>query len=112
YRKSYALRARSTITHKWSENGTTNASFLYRDNSVTQNPSYAISTYNTGGNPTNPVSPDTAGGNINTNGFKTYGLYLQHVQRFKFLDSKLIIGTSGEISPQSFDQNFIWVKKQ
>ncbi|EHQ31064.1 TonB-dependent receptor [Mucilaginibacter paludis] len=112
YRKSNAFRLRSTISHKWSENGSTNATFLYRDNSVTQNPSYAISTYRTGGKATNPVSPDTAGGNINTNAFKSYGLYLQHVQRFKFLDSKLIIGTSGEVSPQSFYQDFIWVKKQ
>lgn len=112
YRKSYAFRVRSTISHKWSENGSTNATFMYRDNSVTQNPSYAISTYRTGGKATNPVSPDTAGGNINTNAFRSYGLYLQHVQRFKFLDSKLIIGTSGEMSPQSFFQDFIWVKKQ
>jgi iron complex outermembrane receptor protein len=112
YRKSYAFRVRSTISHKWSENGSTNATFLFRNNSVTQNPSYAISTYRTGGIATNPVSSDTAGGNINTNAFKSYGLYVQHVQRFKFLDSKLIIGTSGEITPQSFGQRFIWVKKQ
>ncbi|MEO7044055.1 MAG: TonB-dependent receptor plug domain-containing protein, partial [Ferruginibacter sp.] len=112
YRKSYALRARSTISHKWNENSTTNATFLYRDNSLTQNPSYAVATYHTGGIPTNPVSQDTATGNINTNAFNSYGLYLQHVQRFKFLNSKLIIGTSGELDPQSFSQNFIWVKKE
>jgi iron complex outermembrane receptor protein len=112
FRKVTALRARSTITHKWSENGSSSASFLYRDNSVAQNPSYSIATYRTGGIATNPISPDTAGGNINTNAFKSYGLFLQHVQRFKFLDSKLIIGTSAEIDPQSFFQDFIWVKKQ
>jgi iron complex outermembrane receptor protein len=112
YRKSYALRARSTISHKWSENSSTNATFLYRDNSLTQNPSYAIASYRTGGIPTNPVSADTAAGNINTNAFKSYGLFLQHVQRFRFLDSKLIIGTSGEAVPQSFSQHFIWVNKQ
>lgn len=112
YRKSYALRARSAISHKWNKNSTTNATFLYRDNSLTQNPSYAIATYHTGGISENPVSPDTAAGNINTNAFNSYGLYLQHVQRFKFLNSKLIIGTSGELDPQSFFQNFIWVKKR
>lgn len=112
YRKVTAFRARSTISHKWSDNGTTSATFLYRDNSVTQNPSYSIATYHAGGNATNPLSPDTASGNINTNAFKSYGLFLQHIQRFRFLDSKLIIGTSTELDPQSFFQDFIWVKKQ
>jgi iron complex outermembrane receptor protein len=112
FRKVTALRARSTISHQWSANGSTSATFMYRDNSVAQNPSYSIATYRTGGKPTNPISPDTASGNINTNAFKSYGLFLQHVQRFKFLDSKLIIGTSAELDPQSYFQDFIWVKKQ
>ncbi|HEY4193924.1 MAG TPA: TonB-dependent receptor, partial [Mucilaginibacter sp.] len=57
-------------------------------------------------------SPDTASGNINNNSFKSYGLFLQHVQHFKFLQSKLIIGTSAELDPQSFFEDFIWIKKQ
>jgi iron complex outermembrane receptor protein len=112
YRKVTALRARSTISHNWSTNGSTSATFLYRDNSVAQNPSYSIATYRSGGKATNPVSPDTSTGNININAFKSYGLFLQHVQRFKFLQSKLIIGTSAELDPQSFFQDFIWIKKQ
>ncbi len=112
YRKVTALRARSTISHKWSANGTTSATFLYRDNSVAQNPSYSIATYRTGGKAGNPISPDSASGNINTNAFKSYGLFLQHVQHFKFLNSKLIIGTSAELDPQSFFEDFIWIKKQ
>jgi iron complex outermembrane receptor protein len=112
YRKVTALRTRSTVTHKWSENGTTSATFMFRNNSVIQNPSYSIATYRTGNKSTNPISPDTASGNINNNSFKSYGLFLQHVQRFKFLQSKLIIGTSTELDPQSFFQDFIWIKKQ
>lgn len=112
YRKVYALRARSTVTHQWSANGTTSATFLYRDNSVEQNPSYSIATYHTAGKATNPISPDTASGNINTNAFKSYGLFVQHVQKFKFLDSRLIAGTSAELDPQRFYEDFIWIKKQ
>ncbi|QKJ33015.1 TonB-dependent receptor [Mucilaginibacter mali] len=112
YRKVTALRARSTISHNWSESGSTNATFLYRDNSVIQNPSYSIATYRTAGKSTNPVSPDTATGNINNNSFRSYGIYLQHVQKFKWLESKLIIGTSAELDPQSFYQQFIWVNKK
>ena len=112
YRKVYALRARSTITHQWSKNGTTSATFLFRNNSVEQNPSYSIATYHTGGKAANPVSPDSASGTINTNAFKSYGLFLQHVQRFKFLDSRLVFGTSTELDPQRFYEDFIWIKKQ
>ncbi|MDB5030323.1 TonB-dependent receptor [Mucilaginibacter sp.] len=112
YRKVTALRARSTISHNWTDSSTTNATFMYRDNSVIQNPSYSIANYRVGGKSSNPVSPDTATGNINNNSFKSYGLYLQHVQKFKFLQSKLIVGTSAELDPQSYFQDFIWIKKQ
>ncbi|OCX53194.1 TonB-dependent receptor [Mucilaginibacter sp. PPCGB 2223] len=112
YRKVKALRARSTISHNWSDSSSTNATFMFRDNSVIQNPSYSIANYRTGGKSSNPVSPDTATGNINNNSFKSYGLFLQHVQKFKLLQSKLIIGASAELDPQSYYQEFIWIKKQ
>lgn len=111
YRKVYAFRGKSVLTHSWNKNSTTTATFMYRDNSVIQNPSYQIGSYRTGGRASAPVSPDTAIGNINDNAFKSYGLYLQHVQKFAFLDSKLILGTNVELNPQTFNENFIWVNK-
>jgi outer membrane receptor protein involved in Fe transport len=112
YRKVTALRAHSTISHNWTDSSTTNATIMFRKNSVIQNPSYQIASYRVGGKSTNPVSPDTATGNINNNSFKSYGLFLQHVQKFRFLQSKLIIGASAELDPQSYYQQFIWIKKQ
>jgi len=112
YRKVKALRARSTISHDWNANSTSSATFMLRDNKVIQNPSYQIGNYHIGGIDKNPISPDTATGNINDNSFKSYGLYLQHVQQFKFLQSKLIIGASAEHNPQSYFQEFIWVKRE
>lgn len=112
YREVKALRARSSITHHWSSNSTSSASFMFKDNSVVQNPAYQIGSYRVGGVSANPVSPDTATGNINDNSFRSYSLYLQHVQKFKFLQSKLIVGASAEHTPQSYFQEFIWVKKQ
>jgi outer membrane receptor protein involved in Fe transport len=58
-----------------------------------------------------PISSDTAIGNINDNAFKSFGLYLQHVQKFHFLASKLIVGMNTELNPQTFNENFIWVDK-
>lgn len=111
YRKVYAFRGRSAITHQWNDHSTTTATFMYRDNSVIQNPSYAIGSYHAGGVTSNPLSNDTATGNINDNAFHSYGLFVQHVQRFKFLKSKLIVGSSAEVSPQQFNEHFIWVKE-
>lgn len=112
YRKVYAFRGRSVLTHRWNENSTTTATFMFRNNSVIQNPSYSIGSYRTGGQASAAVSPDTAVGNINDNAFKSYGLYLQHVQKFGFLKSKLVLGLNTEINPQRFDEHFLWVNKQ
>jgi iron complex outermembrane recepter protein len=111
YRKVYAFRGKSVITHSWNTNSTTTATFMYRNNSVIQNPSYQIGSYHIGGRASAPVSPDTATGNINDNAFKSYGLYLQHVQKFGFWGSKLILGANAELNPQTFGENFIWVNK-
>lgn len=111
YRKVYAFRGKSMLSHKWNEHSATTATFMYRNNSVIQNPSYSIGSYHTGGMATAPISPDTATGNINDNAFTSFGLYLQHVQKFRFLDSKLILGTNFELNPQTFNENFIWVNK-
>lgn len=112
YRKVYSLRGKSVLTHQWNNHSTTTATFMYRNNSVIQNPSYQIGSYRVGNVATNPVSADTATGNINTNAFTSYGLYVQHVQKFNFLHGKLIIGSSVELNPQTYDQSFIWVQKQ
>lgn len=111
YRKVYAFRGKSVLTHQWNDHSTTTATFMYRNNSVIQNPSYSIGSYHTGGVAAAPISPDTAIGNVNDNAFKSFGLYVQHVQRFRFLDSKLVLGTNFELNPQTFGENFIWVNK-
>ena len=111
YRKVYAFRGKSVLTHSWNSSSTTTATFMFRNNSVIQNPSYQIGSYHSGGLASAPLSVDTAIGNINDNAFKSYGLYLQHVQKFRFLNSKLILGANAELNPQTFNENFIWVNK-
>jgi outer membrane receptor protein involved in Fe transport len=112
YRTVYAFRGKSVLTHSWNDHSSTSVSFMYRNNSVIQNPSYQIGSYHVGNISSRPISADTATGNINDNAFTSYGLFLQHVQKFKFLQSKLIIGTSTELNPQTFNEEFIWIKKQ
>jgi iron complex outermembrane recepter protein len=102
YRKVYALRYKSMLTHQWNNSSSTNVSFLFRDNSVKQNPSYSI------GSTANPVK---FRGQINDNAFKTYALFVNHTQKINWLNSKIIAGASADFSPQSYYAKFISITK-
>jgi iron complex outermembrane receptor protein len=102
FRSVYALRIKSMLTHQWNKQSESSVSFMYRDNSVKQNPSYSV------GSTSNPA---VFRGQINDNAFKTYALFAQHVQRFAFLQSKLVVGASLDVSPQSYYAKFISIQK-
>jgi outer membrane receptor protein involved in Fe transport len=102
YRITTSLRYKSMLTQQWNPNSSSSFSFLYRDNSVKQNPSYTIAS--TG-------NPLLYKGQINNNSFSTYALFLQHAQRFNWMNSKLVAGASLDISPQTYYARFIWINK-
>ncbi|MBA4198152.1 MAG: TonB-dependent receptor [Chitinophaga sp.] len=102
YRTVYALRYKSILTQQWNNNSATSISLLYRDNSVIQNPSYSIAS---------TASPTVYKGQINDNAFNTYALFIQHTQKFNWLNSKLIAGASVDYSPQTYYAKFIWINK-
>jgi iron complex outermembrane recepter protein len=99
YRKVPSLRYKSQLFHQWNSNSSTQVSFVFRDNSVQQNPSYRVK--NIAGDPTR------AYGEINESAFNTYMLIVQHQQSFNFLNSKLIAGISVDNSPSTYNSNFI-----
>lgn len=94
YRKVYALRSRLTLERTWAEGSESFATVFFRENSIRQNPNYAIR-WKTGAT--------TATGEINANRFRSYGLLAQHSQRFRFLQSKLLVGASYDHSPTAYD---------
>jgi iron complex outermembrane receptor protein len=102
YRKVYALRYKSMLNHQWNDNSATNISLLYRDNSVGQNPAYSIASTS------NPVKYR---GQINDNSFTTYALFVTHSQQLKWLQSKIVAGTSVDYSPQNYYAKFISINK-
>ncbi|SCC61323.1 Outer membrane receptor proteins, mostly Fe transport [Chitinophaga costaii] len=111
YRKTYALRARSSLSHRWNEHAETQVSAVFRDNSVKQNPSYYI--YNDY-HKTNGVyvgDPLLAHGQLNDNAFSSYSVLMQHQQGFHFLQSKLIAGLSGDFSPSNYWANYIRIQR-
>lgn len=102
FRSVYALRYKSILSQQWNTNSATSISFLLRDNSVKQNPSYSIGS----------TSVATVfKGQINDNSFKTNSVVAQHVQKFDWLKSKLVMGASVDFSPQSYYAKFISITK-
>ncbi|WP_240347934.1 TonB-dependent receptor [Longitalea arenae] len=103
YRKVPALRYKSQLFHQWNNNSSTQASFVYRNNSVQQNPSYRVRNV--------ASDPTLAYGEINESAFDTYMLAVQHQQAFNFLNSKLIAGISVDNSPSTYHSNFIKIRR-
>ncbi|MFL5746707.1 MAG: TonB-dependent receptor [Niastella sp.] len=102
YRKVPALRYKSQLFHQWNDNSTTQVSFVYRDNSVQQNPSYRVK---------NATDPMMAYGEINNSSFNTYMVMAQHQQSFNFLNSKLIAGITVDNSPSAYVAHFINIQR-
>lgn len=99
YRKVPAIRYKSQLFHQWNNNSHTQVSFVYRNNSVQQNPSYRVKN--------SATDASLAYGEINESAFNTYMLVAQHQQSFNFLNSKLIAGISFDNSPATYVSNFI-----
>ncbi|QDK78013.1 TonB-dependent receptor [Spirosoma sp. KCTC 42546] len=93
YRKTFSLRSRLTLEHDWKGGSQSFITAFVRNNSVGQNPAYSIR-WTTGA--------ATATGQINSNDFKSYGFIAQHTQKLNFLNSKLIVGTTLDLSPNTY----------
>jgi len=103
YRKVKALRARSQLLLHANDRSETQIAFVYRENSVGQNPSYYIA---------NSLSdPLAANGQTNNSSFHSYMLVAQHRQKFHWLDSRLIAGISSDLSPSTYVANYIRIQR-
>jgi outer membrane receptor protein involved in Fe transport len=103
YRKVNALRVKSTLEHTWNESNSSKITAFFRQNSISQNPFYAIR--NVQGNPLK------GRGEINEDAFTSYGLIAQHRKSLNFWNGKLITGLSADYSPASYVANFIHVDR-
>jgi iron complex outermembrane recepter protein len=103
YRKVYAKRARITLEHAWNDRAQTTLTGYWRDNTVAQNPSFAIRW--------TPTST-TATGEVNSNQFNSLGVVAQHSQRFGFWDSKVLVGASLDDSPNRYYANLLSLNAQ
>ncbi len=93
YRKTFSLRSRLTLEHDWQDGSQSFITAFVRNNSVGQNPTYSIR-WTSGAS--------TATGQVNSNDFKSTGFITQHTQRLSFLNSKLIVGATLDLSPNTY----------
>lgn len=111
YRKVRAFRYQSTLWHKWNDNSKTSISVLFRDNNIQQNPAYRIKDDYRKRNSEWSGRKDLAHGEINNNGFNSYAFIGQHKQQFHWMDANLIAGVSADISPSSYNAEYIRIKR-
>jgi iron complex outermembrane recepter protein len=111
YRSVDALRYRSTLQHSWNDNSRSSVSFLYRDNTIGQNPAYSVKDdYRRQGNIW-VGKKDLAHGEINAASFNSYVLIAQHKQQFVWKEAAIIGGVSADISPSTYRADYIRIKK-
>jgi iron complex outermembrane receptor protein len=111
YRKVDALRYHSTLTHSWNDNSKTTVSILYRDNTIGQNPAYRVKDDYRKVNGVFIGRKDLAHGEINASSFKSYSLIAQHRQNLKWKNAVLIGGLNVDLSPSTYNANYIRIKK-
>lgn len=104
-----AFRTKLALNHYWNSSSKSTATAYFRKNSVRQNPSYRVKD---DFKPWIPAGdPNLAHGEINDNSFKSAGMILQHRQNFDWLNSQLIGGVSFDISPNTYQSNYIRINK-
>lgn len=102
FRKINALRLRQNLNYRWNENASTILNFMYRDNTMDQNPTYSIANTN---------NPTKFKGQVNKNAFSALVLDVQHIVSLKSINSKFIIGASGDFTSQNMNAHYIDIFK-
>lgn len=102
FRKLDLIRLRQNLSYQWSEQQKTTINFLYRSNTMDQNPTYAIAS---------TLNPTKFKGQINSNHFDAYVVDLQHQINLKKIKSKILIGGYIDATVQGLIANYIDILK-
>ena len=102
FRKIDALRFRQNLDYNWNSHSNTTFNFMYRNNTMDQNPAYLIAS---------TANPTKFKGQVNSNHFDAYVLDLQHVWSIPLLSSKIMLGGYWDITNQNLMANYIDIIK-
>ncbi|QLE01438.1 TonB-dependent receptor [Galbibacter sp. BG1] len=103
-REAQAFRFRSTLDKIWNDQNKTSFNFVFRNNVMNQIPSYRIRQFRENGQLTGEGS-----GEVNANGYNSFVGLLQHKIDFNFAKSSLIVGSTVDYSPQTYQAESIEV---
>ena len=102
FRKIDALRFRQNLDYNWNTHSNTTFNFMYRNNTMDQNPAYLIAS---------TANATKFKGQVNSNHFDAYVLDLQHVWSIPVLSSKIMLGGYWDITNQNLMANYIDIVK-
>ncbi len=102
FRKIDAIRFRQNLEYNWNKQSNTMLNFMYRNNTMDQNPTYSIASTN---------NPTKFKGQVNSNHFDAYVLDLQHVWSIPVLSSKIMVGGYWDITHQNLIAHYIDIIK-
>ena len=102
FRKIDAIRFRQNLEYNWNKQSNTMLNFMYRNNTMDQNPTYSIASTN---------NPTKFKGQVNSNHFDAYVLDLQHVWSLPALSSKIMLGGYWDITHQNLIAHYIDIIK-
>lgn len=102
FRKINALRFRQNLDYNWNAHSNTSLNFMYRNNTMDQNPTYSIASTN---------NPTKYKGQVNSNHFEAFVLDLQHVWSIRVLSSKIILGGYWDVTNQNLMAHYIDIIK-
>jgi len=102
FRKIDALRFRQNLDYNWNTHSNTTFNFMYRNNTMDQNPAYLIAS---------TANPTKFKGQVNSNHFDAYVLDLQHIWSIPRLSSKIMLGGYWDITHQNLIANYIDIVK-
>lgn len=102
FRKIDALRFRQNLDYNWNTHSNTTFNFMYRNNTMDQNPAYLIAS---------TANATKFKGQVNSNHFDAYVLDLQHVWSIPMLSSKIMLGGYWDITNQNLMANYIDIVK-
>ncbi len=103
YRKAFSVRSRVTLDHQWKDGSSSFITLFYRNNRHGQNPSYSISWR---------TPSTTASGQVNSNNFSSTGIIAQHTQKLPFWQSKIVVGTTLDFSPNDYWAYYVKLSAQ
>ena len=102
FRKINLIRWRQNLAYQFNEHSKLIANFMYRGNTMDQNPTYSIASTS------NPIKFK---GQINTNRFDALVLDIQNQNNIHSMNAKLIIGVFADLTKQGLNASYIDITK-